>query len=136
MRINNRKGRRKNCFKLYLAFRQVYFLDSFLLRAGGILLNLAEGTVIFCPKILLHSFPGVLANKLARLFTPTSVLKLKIPFQISSDEKPLFLAWRALANHLAFFLLLHFIRSCYSFGLLQWLISPSLSNQLGVMECR
>ena len=55
-------------------------------------------SVIFCPKILFHSF---LANKSARLFTPAAVLKLEILFQISSDKKALFLAWKARANYLA-----------------------------------
>ena len=36
-----------------------------------------------------------------RLYPSISVLKLKIPLQISSDEKALFLARKALANHLA-----------------------------------
>ena len=82
---------------------------------------------IFCPKILFYSFPGawltwspslanfcpelkillagvrprVLANKSAHLFTPNYVLKLKSLFQISSDEKILFSALKASANHLA-----------------------------------
>ena len=61
-----------------------------------------------CPELKIL-FAGERARSFgyssAHLFTPTSVLKLKIPFQIFSDEKALFLVRKALANHLASFLL-------------------------------
>ena len=48
-----------------------------------------------------------------RLCPPTSVLKLKSLFQISSDKKVLFSALKASANHLAsiFFLPLYFVQA-------------------------
>ena len=60
------------------------------------------------------SEPGVLGYKSAHLFTTTSVLKLKILFQISSDEKVLFFGAKDSGQSFGLFRLpLYFIRSCY-----------------------
>ena len=157
---------RKTVLRCTYLFRRVHFLDSLLLRGSDVSLESGgKVPVIFCPKILFRSFPGVLATVSTHLVTPTGVLKFlsfrgrnpgvwlqfstclhadcclrnKISLSNFLWPKAISLARRALANHLASFLLLlllHLTRSCYSFGLLQWPISPSLSNQLGVMECR
>ena len=90
-----RKGRRKNSFKLYIAFRRVYFLDSFLLQASGILW-------VWLKAILLssvQSFCSTLYPEFGYSFN-TSRHELKILFPISSDEKIL-LVLKASANHLA-----------------------------------
>ena len=56
--------------------------------------------------------PGVLANKSAHLFSPTSVLKLKILFLISSDEKVLFFGAKGSGQSFGLFLPhLYFIRA-------------------------
>ena len=95
------------------------------------LYNLAEGdSVIFCPKILFYSFPGAwltwrsflakvcpelkilfagerarsFGDSSAHLFTPISVLKLTILFQISSDEKVLFFGAKGSDQSFGFFL--------------------------------
>ena len=112
-----RKGRRKNSLKLYLSLRRLVFRflsftgerhfsrirlmapfcylqskDSVLLFPGA-WLNWRPSLANVCPELtILPAGEGTrsFCYKSARLFTPTSVLKLKILFQISSDEKVLF----------------------------------------------
>ena len=63
-------------------------------------------------------------TSILKLFTPTSILKLKILFQISSDEKVLFGA-KGFGQSFGFFFFLYFP----PVGLLQWPSFPSLSNR-------
>ena len=80
----------KTVLRCTYLFRRVHFQDSFLLRGSGVSLESGgKAPVIFCPKILFRSFPGVLATVSAHLFTPTAVQELKMLFPISSDEKGL-----------------------------------------------
>ena len=73
--------------------------------------------------------PLSFAYSSAHLFTPTSVRKLKIPFQTPSDEKALFFGAKGSANHLALLSLCHPVMPP------QWPTLPSLSNRAQVTEC-
>ena len=94
---------------MYLSFWRVYFSCSFLLRTSDISPESAGSAFLlttvqrFC-SMLFTGPPRALANKSAHLFTPAAVLKLKIPFQISSDEKALFLGAKGSGQSFGFFL--------------------------------
>ena len=58
----------------------------------------------------------------------TSVIKLKILFQISSDKKVLFLALKALANHLASFFFLYFSGRATTMTYIPFSVQPIIGH--------
>ena len=160
-----RKGRRKNGFKLYLAFRRVYFVEflsftgerhsvesgwrhCYLLSKDSVPLfprSLANLAWISCqclsknwrfflrasePRVFWHqvstSFHDDLRPKNWKSFFQFPLTKRLRPiiWLLPPPPLPPSSSSSTSSGHATLF------------GLLQWPTFPSLSNQLGVMECR